>query len=280
LLLTYSNILRRHAPERFPQRVKKIKDGVIYNIVNVSGAEIKLSKEDQRSAINLIHKTKEQLSREYPGALLELKNEIEQVTLARLIEKFEDMLTHDLSEAHWQKFLKENSFILSLAFSYPMMIIQDQAHVGGMSIQGGGTKITDFLLANKFTGNVALFEIKRPQTELLRAGEYRGNLFPVSRDLSSSIAQVLDQKFNLQGNFTNLAYYSGWNDYHPFAIHCYVLIGRSIVGVGEKKSFEFHRNSLKDVNVITFDELLEKLRILLNLFKTDSSSDPEASSPF
>lgn len=276
LLLTYTNILRKHDPEKYPVKTKKIRPGSIYNIVNISGDRLKLDQKDQKSVIQLVDSNKAQLAKDQPAALLKLKTDIEHVTLGRLITTFEQMLSKSLTESHWQRFFKENSFVLNLAFSYPVLLIQDQAHVGGSSINGVGTKITDFLFANKFTGNLAVFEIKRPDSELLKSVEYRVNLFQNSKELSGSIAQVQDQKFQLQNNFAQLAYNSGWRDYHPFSVHCFVIIGRSPQDVHEKKSFEFTRHALKDVQVITFDELLDKLRLLYQMFtheKDDQKPD-------
>jgi len=36
-----------------------------------------------------------------------------------------------------------NPFILSLAFAYPVFLIQDQAYVGGATIRGAGEKIAE-----------------------------------------------------------------------------------------------------------------------------------------
>src|ERR1019366_6213052 len=47
-----------------------------------------------------------------------------------------------------------------------------------------------------------------------------------------------------------------------YAIKCVVVIGRVPTGPDEKKSLELFRNNLNDVLVVTFDELLEKLRHL------------------
>jgi len=38
-----------------------------------------------------------------------------------------------------------------------------------------------------------------------------------------------------------------------------VIIGRTLSKIGEQRAFEQYRNSLKDVMVITFDEMLGRL---------------------
>lgn len=198
--------------------------------------------------------------------MLRLKADIEHITLSQLTAKYEEMLAKNLTESVWQQFFKDNAFVLSLAFSYPVMLVQDQAHVGGADIRGIGNKIADFLVANRFTGNLGLFEIKRPSTPLLKEVTYRTNLFQNSSELSGSIAQVQDQKFQLQKYFTAIKDASDWHDYDVFSIDCIVIIGRNPQDKHQKKSFELSRQSLMDVHVITFDELLEKLKQLHRLF--------------
>jgi hypothetical protein len=266
LLLCYNNILRNHDPKAYPHRTKKPKAGVIYELVKSVGDNVKLGKKDQESMIRLVQGNTETLAKDQPQALLQLKTEIEHVTLSQLIATFEDMLSKDLSEPHWQRFFKDNSFILTLAFSCPVILVQDQAHVGGADIRGIGTKITDFLFVNRFTGNLTVFEIKRPDSTLLSSVTYRTNLFSNSKELGGAIAQVQDQKFQLQNNFNDLAYKSGWNDFHAFSVHCVVIIGRSPSDRHKNKSFEFTRNSLKDVQIITYDEMLDKIKHLHQLF--------------
>lgn len=270
-LLCYTNILHEHDPEKYPLKLKDFKSSGLYNSRAVSEKDVKLEKKDRKIALELVTGNKEELANDAPHALLKLKTDIEQVTLGRLIAAFEHMLSMRLNEGQWQKFFKDNSFILSLAFSYPVMLIQDQAHVGGADIRGVGVKIADFLVANRFTGNLAIFEIKKPDVSLLAEVEYRKNLYRSSKELSGAIAQVQDQKFQIQNNFVTLAYQSGWEDVHPFSAHCIVVIGRNVTDRHERKSFEFTRHALKDVHIITFDELLEKMKELHKIFSADKS---------
>lgn len=54
-----------------------------------------------------------------------------------------------------------------MAFGYPVKLIADQPYVGGKDINGQGGQYSDFVMAAKATGNLALIEIKRPQHDLL-----------------------------------------------------------------------------------------------------------------
>lgn len=266
LLVAYTNLLHAVVPADFPLRTKKIRPGAIYELVKLGGERSNLSRDDRQAAMSIIVKDKEEIAKTDPQALLALRSDIEKVTLDALIAKFEDMLTKDLTEPKWQEFLKANAFILSLAFAYPVFLVQDQAYVGGATIRGAGEKIADFLLAQRYTGNLALIEIKRPKTPLLKVVPYRADLHAPTTEVSGSVSQVLDQKFRLQNGFTQKAYESGLTNIHPYSIQCIVIVGTAPTSKDERKSLELFRNSTKDVAIVTFDELLEKLKEIQRVF--------------
>ena len=263
-LLAYSNLLRHPLPEQFPLRTKKIRPGEIYELVRIGNKA--LSRDDRKAAISLVRENREEIAKSDPVELLQLRADIEKVTLAALIEKFEDMLSKDLPEPKWQEFLKENAFILSLAFAYPVFLVQDQAYVGGATLRGVGEKFADFLTAQRYRANLALIEIKRPSSPLLSAVPYRESLFCAHKELSGAMAQVLDQRYRLHLSFTQKIYESDLRDVHPYAIQCIVIAGKTPEGKAEKKSLELLRNASKDVTVLTFDELLDKLKEIQRVF--------------
>ena len=279
-LLAYSNLLTTVDRAQYPVRTKKTRPGAIYELVKIGGERATYSRDDQRAAINLIKADKEKIAKTDVQALLTLKAEIEKVTLDALIEKFDEMLSKKLTETDWQQFLKNNPFILSLAFAQPIFVVQDQAYVGGATLRGAGEKIADFLTAQHATGNLALIEIKKPATTLLSPVAYRKDLFSPAKEIGGAISQVLDQRLKLQTNFTQKAYESGLTEVHPYAIQCIVIAGRSPVERAAKKSLELFRNATKDVTVITFDELLQKLKEIQRVFAAGDQKLSEKESPF
>lgn len=108
-------------------------------------------------------------------------------------------------------------------------------------------------------GNLALIEIKHPQHDLL-GKPYRKTYVP-SYELSGSVAQVISQRSVLQKNILGLT--EDLNErVHAHAVAAIVIIGRNPTKVVEQRAFEQYRNSLKDVLVITFDEMLERLEAI------------------
>jgi hypothetical protein len=279
VLVAHSNLLHAVLPADFPLRTKKIRPGAIFELVKLGGKRSNLSRSDRQAAMSIITKEKEEIAKTDAESLLALRSDIEKITLGTLIHRFEEMLTKGLTEPRWQEFLKANPFILSLAFAYPVFLVQDQAYVGGATIRGAGEKIADFMLAQRYTGNLALIEIKRPKTPLLKVVPYRADLHAPTTEVSGSVSQVLDQKYRLQNSFTQKAYESGLTNVHPYSIQCIVIVGMSPSGKDEKKSLELFRNSTKDVTIVTFDELLEKLKEIQRVFSA-SNDIPTAESDF
>lgn len=216
-----------------------------------------------------------------PAQLLKLNEAVETVTLEAMIAHMRARVAGSHGEEDWQKFLVENAFILRLAFGVPVLLFQDQATVGGRSYGGAGDKRSDFLLRAASTGNLSIVEIKTPQTDLLAKREYRGGIFAPSLELSGAVAQVLDQRWQLQRNNAQLAddhYRQPGGDTpdngprpETYAVQCVVIAGTTPAEPNAQKSLELYRGGLAGVLVLTFDELLRKLVTLRDLLK-----DPNA----
>lgn len=217
-----------------------------------------------------------------PAQLLKLTEAVETVTLEAMIAHMRARIAKAHSEQNWQQFLTENAFVLRLAFGVPVLLFHDQATVGGRSYGGAGDKRADFLLRAASTGNLSIVEIKTPQTDLLATKEYRGGIQAPTPELSGAVAQVLDQRWQLQRNNTQLA-----DDRHrqaggdvpdegprpeTYAIQCVVIAGTSPTEPNAQKSFELYRNALSGVLVLTFDELLIKLMTLLELLRNSDAT--------
>lgn len=238
----------------------------------VAQGKTELSEDDQNSIIGALTNHAADIAEDQPEKLAKLRGEIELVTLEALIKRYEAMLGETLIEDRWQDFFNENPFILNMAFGYPLIKVRDQASVGGRKISGDGGKITDFLVKNSLTNNTAIFEIKTPQTPLLNKTPFREGVYTPSSDLSGSINQALDQKYQFQSHIAQIKHNSRIADLESYAVHCCLVIGITPAGDDRKKSFELFRRNSKDVEIVTFDELLEKLKQLSHFLRV--SDDP------
>ena len=62
--------------------------------------------------------------------------------------------------------------------------------------------MNDFLIKNSLSDNVSFLEIKTHKTKLVENSSYRGeDVYSISKDLSGSTAQVLNQRDNFQKEF-------------------------------------------------------------------------------
>ncbi len=263
-VLTYNELLNTINQKKYPEEFIKYDNKTISKIILSNNFNVAdLSVENQKDIINIVPNILNILDKKDPEVIVKLHNDIEIITLEKLISTFDKNLNNpNLKEAYWQKLLSENSFILNLAFGYPISIVSEQAHVGGMRTQGDGGKISDFLVKNKNTNNTALIEIKTPHKDLLCKKEYRKNISAPSKELSGSINQILDQKYELQKSISAVKDTSRIHDIETYAIKCVLIIGQTPTDDKGKKSFELFRGNSKNVDIITFDELLERLNQL------------------
>lgn len=228
----------------------------------VAEGKEELSEEDQNAVIGALTSHAADIAEDQPEKLAKLRGDIELVTLEALITRYDGMLGENLNEGHWQEFFNENPFILNMAFGYPVIKVRDQASVGGRKLSGDGEKITDFLVKNSLTNNTAIFEIKTPQTSILNKTPFRDGVYTPAADLSGSINQALDQKYQFQKQIAQIKDNTRLYDIESYAVHCCLVIGKTPDGDDRKKSFELFRRNSKDVEIVTFDELLEKLKQL------------------
>lgn len=228
----------------------------------VAEGKQELSEDDQNAVIGALTSHAADIAEAQPEKLAKLRGDIELVTLEALITRYEGMLGKNLAEGRWQDFFNENPFILNMAFGYPVIKVRGQASVGGRKLSGDGEKITDFLVKNSLTNNTAIFEIKTPQTPILKKTPFRDGVYTPSADLSGSINQALDQKYQFQKQIAQIKDNTRLYDIESYAVHCCLVIGKTPDGDDRKKSFELFRRNSKDVEIVTFDELLEKLKQL------------------
>lgn len=201
--------------------------------------------------------------------LIATREKIEKRFIEDILGEFERKLElKKINEEKWQEFFKENAWIFSQLFAYPTVLFKDRAYVGGKTIQDKDGKVVDFLYKNRLTKNSALIEVKTHTTKLLGNKPYRGtDVFHMDKELSGAIGQVLDQKETYCKKFDSLR---GENDISSFNPKCIVIIGRiSDVREEQSKAFELMRSSLKDVEIITFDELYARIKSILSIFKND-----------
>lgn len=208
-------------------------------------------------------------------------NEVYNILQAKMINPvFLEEHLDNTDEKFWQQLFKKHSNILSAVIPSIVHIIEDQPYMGGKAIDNRGATIGDFLYKSG-TDNVSIIEIKTPSTELL-SNEYRDNVYCPSKELAGSIVQIRKQKDNILKDYNSIKVQSMKKDidFSAYDPKSYIIIGNtSNLNSFQLESFELFRNSLKDIEIITFNELIEKLRLFQKYITQDYEEKVE-SDPF
>jgi len=195
---------------------------------------------------------------------------------ARLAEIGEALVAWDQnkdndSEEFWQKFFTTRPWILAQIFAQPVVFMKDKAYVGGKTYKNAEGQITDYLYKNSLTNNALLIEIKTPGAKLVRAWYRKNTVCLIGDEVTGGVAQVCLQRQNFISEVSALRSKSG-EDFHAFNPRCALLVG-CVAGLdgAALESFEVFRNTLHDVEVVTFDELFARLEGLIALGNVDVS---------
>jgi hypothetical protein len=185
------------------------------------------------------------------------------------------IVSYPSDEAYWEKFFHEKPWILQNVFSSPVLMISGETYVGGkmpVGRQGKGGVATDFLFADESTSSFAVAEIKVPLSGLV-GSLYRGErgsgldneTYGMHADLTGAVVQARNQIAVAVEYFESVlgpGLERQVNRLHPHGI---ILIGSTVeLSQREKDSFNNFRTSLHNLVIITFDELLRRVQILLD----------------
>lgn len=191
------------------------------------------------------------------------------VKLQRVATLMADNLDNN-SEEFWQTTVfKENQWVLAQIFACPCTIFSDKAYVGGKGVDNSGGNLCDFIYQNRLSQNVALIEIKTPCTEII-GNSYRGT-YSFSHELSGAVNQVLNYRDNLTKSYYTLRHQSA-SQFEVLSPKCVVIIGKlASMNSTQIAAFESFRNSLSGVQILTFDELYQRVIDLIAILSETPS---------
>ena len=208
------------------------------------------------------------------GDLLKLNTALGIANIKRALKIWFDNRRND-DEEFWHTILAEHSFVLEQIFHVPIVVIKSKAYVGGKSVLNRGGKIVDFLVKNSVTSSVGLVEIKTPMTPLL-GGEYRTGIYNLSSELTGAVQQALCYRDSISRERMLLLreFPQSAEVFDPL---CIVLIGnvrRELADDKEKQqAFELYRRQLSSIEIVTYDEMYEKMRRLVSVLESGTSLD-------
>jgi hypothetical protein len=207
-----------------------------------------------------------------------LTNEEINVLLGRRqgLEEYEEhMRLGDWSEAQWQDFFDRARWVFGYGLDYRVMRQFDRE----MTVGTGGTDnqnkpVIDFLMS--FRDYTVLVEIKKPDTPIFRLSRSgRAGTREFSPEFMSAVSQIIEQKAEWLSFAQTSEHY---NKAGTEALNARTKNAKSILVIGSteefsrsanpratnvmRDTFELFRRENRSIDIITFDELLERARFI------------------
>jgi hypothetical protein len=182
------------------------------------------------------------------------------------------------SEREWQDFFEREPWVFGYGLDYRVMRTFDRE----MTVSGGGTDnrdkpVVDFLMS--FTSYTVLVEIKRPDTPIFRArqggGGSRAGTRAFSAEFTGAVSQILEQKAEW------LAFAGSGEHFTRDGtrrLEARTRNAKTILVIGSRAefeaagnprtaqvlhdTFELFRRETQSIDIVTFDELLERARFI------------------
>jgi hypothetical protein len=180
-------------------------------------------------------------------------------------------------EIAWQYFFNQNQWIFGYGLDYRFQgILQKEFHASDSNAAGKQEVISDFLLGdNNFTTFV---ELKLPSAKLFGKEQNRSKSWRLSNDLIDSVSQILEQKASGQIKIEGA---KELYDDKGSIIRQHAYDSKTILIIGnwnevnqsndspeikqiKRKTFELFRRDSRNIDIITYDELLDRSRYIVN----------------
>lgn len=193
---------------------------------------------------------------ERSALIRETKKVTDKIFLDEVIREFEGNLAKKIiSENDWQKFLSEKVF--RFLANYVTTIEKQNVSIS--------VSYPDFVLADVY-GFVDVFEIKRHETPLMALDESHDNYY-WKPDIVKAISQIenyIDEIVRNADDYVRAVKKKKGVDIRVVRPRGYIIAGASSQFKNKKESGDFRKlgSSLKNINFILYDELLENLKNL------------------
>jgi hypothetical protein len=263
-----NDILARNLKSTFPDHFQNAAPSVYVpnSLAQIVNKDIvnRLSSTD-RDAINAF--LPDYLASESAKSVNLLKATAQIDSLTSLADELEHAMQQTKSEAWWQNFVRGN--ILLIQQGYIKAIEK-------MNVAIGNTKFPDFLLVTH-DSFLDIFEIKKPSTPMLKHDPGRDNYF-WDNEISRAIIQVENYISQISEKANDVRAYI-LDDYQ---INLSVVRPRGIILVGDARQLEGQKEKndlrlltlgLKNITIVTYDELLTRLRNYIKVLEETISGE-------
>lgn len=203
------------------------------------------------------------------------------------LAEFERMLGTSLKEPDWQTYFESNPWVFGHGLNYVFLDkVGDKLETrttGAAHLQPG--KTADALMRTRAEiSQYVLIEIKRDATALLQIDKYRSGCWAVSAELSAAVTQAQktthdfarnrfrDQLTDRDGNETGEIVYS-------IEPRSYLVVGNTEELQSNRDKiacFELFRRNIRSPEILTFDELYERTRCIVDNLSADLPARSES----
>lgn len=183
-------------------------------------------------------------------------------------------------EAVWQHFFEKNTWIFGYGLSYIFSTSLDSKKleqvVSGYTVYQPGKRVDALMKTRGIISSLCFVEIKTHETDLMRSSTYRSGTWAISDHLAGSVAQI---QRTVQQTAKDIATKVQFSDnsglpteeiVYTYAPKAFLVVGSlkefmGQHGANEQKysSFEMFRKNLITPEIITFDELFERARFIV-----------------
>ncbi len=186
-----------------------------------------------------------------------------------------ELIDNNWDEPGWEKFFLQNQWIFGYGLRYQLLrLLQNQANYGGADYTQKGGQKGEFLMntegEERFT---VLVEIKRPDSLFFDSNSakhpYRNGVPGFSTEFSNAISQVQvnTNRWEVEGSRRDrdrdLLSRAGIHTIAPRSILIYGNTNQ-LVDEDRRRSFELFRYNLRNPDIITFDELLDRAKFIVS----------------
>lgn len=183
-------------------------------------------------------------------------------------------------EGLWQAFFERNQWVFGYGLSYLFVTGFENRKleqvVEGFDLINRGKRVDGLMKTRGIINAICFVEIKTHETKLLENAAYRPGCWAPSKELAGAVAQVQGTVaaavHNLYGLITptDAGGEPTGEEVYNFKPRAFVVVGslKEFVtdqGVNKEKlrSFELYRNSISGLDIVTFDELYERSKFIV-----------------
>jgi hypothetical protein len=211
----------------------------------------RMSSEDKEAMTRFLP---EFISSESISAINFLKASAEIESLRELATELEQEISNSHAESWWQTYIQGKILIIQQGYIKA---------IEKMNIAIGNTKFPDFSLVTH-DNYLDILEIKKPDTQILKADASRGNYF-----WDSEISKAVIQVENYLSNVSNYAAEVRSYILDKYKLDLKVVRPRGIILGGDARGFTEQKQrddfrllsqGSKNITIVTYDELLTRLK--------------------